>query len=153
MGDLMSPVCASRRPVAPGIKPPEATPQVPGSLTITSPPLSIARELWRLGEPDLAARAVNLSAEQAVDIAIRAGDRHQSGEALSVWPDGPSGTTSARVLAAVEYLEGSLHPCARSRRLPEKSLPPALQATEQELWAALAPVAQVLDRRRLETRG
>ena len=46
-----------------------------GSLSITSPPLSIARQLWRLGEPDLALRAMNWSAEQAVDIAIRAGDR------------------------------------------------------------------------------
>ncbi len=123
-----------------------------GSLTITSPPLSIARELWRLGEPDLAARAVGLSAEQAVDIAIRAGDLHQSGEARAVWHDGPSGTTSALVLAAVEYFEGSMRPCARRRRLPEKNLPPALQASESERWAALAPVAQALDRRRLETR-
>ncbi|HCB59349.1 MAG TPA: hypothetical protein DEP82_15895 [Arthrobacter bacterium] len=124
-----------------------------GSFTITSPPLSIARQLWRLGEPDLAARAVGLSAEQAVDIAIRAGNLDQSGEARTVWPDGPSGVTSALMLAAVEYLEGSMRPCARRRRLPEKNLPPALQASEEELWAALTPVAQALTRRRLEARG
>lgn len=132
---------------------PEAKRQVPGSLTITSPPLSIARELWRLGEPELAARAVNLSSEQAVDIAIRAGGLHQSGEALSAWPDGPSGTTPALMLAAVEHLERSMRPCARRRRLPERNLPPALQATEEQLWAALAPIAQAGDRRRLETLG
>jgi hypothetical protein len=123
-----------------------------GSFTITSPPLSIARELWRLGEPDLASRAVSLSAEQAVDIGIRAGDLDQSGEARAIWPDGPSGVTSALVLAAVEYLEGSMRPCARRRRLPEKNLPLALQASESELWAALTPVARALDRRRLEAR-
>ncbi|SDL55598.1 hypothetical protein [Arthrobacter sp. ok362] len=123
-----------------------------GSFTITSPPLSIARELWRLGEPDLASRAVSLSAEQAVDIGMRAGDLDQSGEARAIWPDGPSGVTSALVLAAVEYLEGSMRPCARHRRLPEKNLPPALQASEAELWAALTPVARALDRRRLEAR-
>lgn len=122
-----------------------------GSLTITSPPLSIARELWRLGEPELAARAMELSADQAADIAIRAGDLHQSGEAHTIWPDGPSGTTSALVLAAVEYLEGSMRPCARRRRLPEKNLPANLQAGEAERWAALTPVARAVDRRRLET--
>ena len=124
-----------------------------GSLAITSPPLSIARELWRLGETDLAARAAGLSAEQAVDIAIRAGELHESGEAHAVWPHGPGGTTPALMLAAIEYLEGCLRPCARSRRLPEKNLPPTLQATEEERWAALTPVAQALDRRRLETRA
>jgi len=116
------------------------------------PPLSIARELWRLGEPDLASRAVNLSAEQAVDIGIRAGDLDHCGDARAIWPDGPSGATSALMLAAVEYLEGSIRPCARRRRLPEKNLPLALQASESELWAALTPVAHALDRRRLETR-
>ena len=123
-----------------------------GSFTITSPPLSIARELWRLGEPDLASHAVRLSAEQAVDIGTRAGDLDQSGEARAIWPEGPSGVTSALVLAAVEYLEGSMRPCARRRRLPEKNLPSALQASESELWAALTPVARALDRRRLEAR-
>jgi hypothetical protein len=124
-----------------------------GSFTITSPPLSIARELWRLGEPHLAARAVELTAEQAVDIAFRAGELHESGQAHAVWPQGPSGTTPALMLAAVEYLAGTLRPCARSRRLPEKNLPPSLQATEEERWAALTPVARALDRRRLETRA
>jgi hypothetical protein len=122
------------------------------SFTITSSPLSIARELWRLGEPGLASRAASLSAEQAVDIGIRAGALGQSGEARAIWPDGPRGVTSALVLAAVEYLEGSMRPCSRRRRLPEKNLPPALQASEADLWAALTPVADALDRQRLETR-
>src|SRR6476661_2690127 len=102
---------------------PEANRRGPGSLTITSPPLSIARELWRLGEPDLAARAADLTAEQAVDIAIRAGELHVAGESLSVWPSGPSGTASAGMLAAVECLEGFMRPSARSRRFPEKKPP------------------------------
>lgn len=123
-----------------------------GSFTITSPPLSITRELWRLGEPGLASRAVRLSAEQAGDIGIRAGDLEQSGQARAIWPDGPSGVSSALLLAAVEYLEGSMRPCARRRRLPEKHLPPDLQASEPDLWAALSPVADAMDRRRLETR-
>lgn len=106
-----------------------------------------------MGEPDLATQAADLSAEQAADIAIRAGELHESGEVLAVWPYGPRGTTPALMLAAVEYLEGALRPCARSRRLPQKNLPPALQATEAELWAALTPVAQAVDHRRLEKRG
>ncbi|MGM7775888.1 hypothetical protein ACSVHC_07690 [Arthrobacter sp. KNU-44] len=123
-----------------------------GSFTITSTPLSVARELWRLGEPGLASRAMRLSVEQAVDIGIRAGDLEQSGQARTIWPDGPSGVSSALLLAAVEYLEGSMRPCARRRRLPEKHLPPELQASESDLWAALSPVPDALDRRQLETR-
>lgn len=138
-----------QRPLSPTVRDDEPI----GSLTITSPPLSIARELWRLGEPDLAARAASLSAEQAVDIAIRAGELHESGDAHAAWPHGPSITTPALMLAAIEYLEGSLRLCARNRRLPEKNLPQTLQATEEELWAALTPVAQALTRRRLETRA
>jgi len=94
-----------------------------GSLAITSPPLSIARELWRLGETDLAARAAGLSAEQAVDIAIRAGELHESGEAHAVWPHGPGGTTPALMLAAIEYLEGN--PASLRQEPPPSGKEPA----------------------------
>ncbi|MFF1880194.1 hypothetical protein ACFVVC_01830 [Pseudarthrobacter sp. NPDC058196] len=124
-----------------------------GSFTIVSPPLSIARELWRLGEPGLASRALNLSAGQALDIGTRAGDLSSSGKASTVWPDGPAGTSSAMMLAAVEYLEGSMRPCTRRRRLPEKSLPPELQANEAELFAAITPVTHALDQRRMSQSG
>ena len=36
-----------------------------GDFVITIPPVSIARELWRLGEPELAARAVALTPHEA----------------------------------------------------------------------------------------
>ena len=118
-----------------------------GRFIITIPPVSIARELWRLGEADLASRALKLSAEEALDIGRRAGALYQSGEAREIWPDGPSGVYSAVALAAVEYLEGSARPCARSRRLPEKSLPPELQVSEADRWAALTPLTEVEPRR------
>lgn len=118
-----------------------------GRFIITIPPVSIARELWRLGEADLASRALKLSAEEAVDIGCRAGALHQYGEAREIWPDGPSGVYSAVAVAAVEYLEGSARPCARSRRLPEKSLPLELQVSEADCWAALTPLTQVEPRR------
>ncbi|MFG1621261.1 hypothetical protein [Kribbella sp. NPDC049227] len=82
-----------------------------GSFVIHIPPISIARELWRLGEPELADRAAKL----------------------------------AVMLAAIEHLEGKARPCAR--RLPETQLPPALQSTEDERWAALAAMSQQLHAR------
>jgi hypothetical protein len=94
-----------------------------GRFVITIPPISIARELWRFGEPALSEQAAVLTTSQAADIGARAGILHQSGEALRMWPGGPSGVTPAVMLAAVEYLEGTARPCGRSRRLPEKQLP------------------------------
>ncbi len=120
-----------------------------GTFVITIPSVSIARELWRLGEPDLAVLALTLNAEQACDIGIRAGGLHVSGEAQAIWPNGPSGVTSAVALAAVEYFEGALRPCSRSRRLPEKSWPQAFQTREEDRWAALRSVAIAMDQRTL----
>lgn len=114
---------------------------------ITVPPVSIARELWRLGEPELAARALRLSPSGAADIGERAGALHQDGEAARLWPGGPAGVTTALVLAAIEHLEGRARPGRRSRRLPEKALPPELRAGEEERWAATEPVSRDMDRR------
>lgn len=118
-----------------------------GRFVITIPPVSIARELWRFGEPELATRAADLTPEEATDIGERAGTLHMTGEAARLWPGGPRGYTSAVLLAAIEYLEGGLRPCARARRLPEKALPTSLQVDEAELWVASEPVAREMNRR------
>lgn len=125
-----------------------------GQFIIQTPQISLARQLWRLGEADLASRALELSAEETVDIGIRAGELSSSGEDRKMWPNGPSGVDSAVALAAIEYLEGSARPCARSRRLPEKSLPPELQVSEADRWAAHKPLNEVkYARRRNEASG
>ena len=64
-----------------------------GRLVIIIPPVSIARELWRLGEPELAVRAADLSASGAADIGEQAGDLHHSDQAVAMWPTGPSGVS------------------------------------------------------------
>lgn len=114
-----------------------------GRFVITMPQVSIARQLWRYGEPELAHRAMALTADDAADIGERAGDLHHSGTAARVWPNGPSGVTPAVLLAAIEFLEGKMRPASRVRRLPEKSLPVEMQLTEEELWEAMKPVADV----------
>jgi hypothetical protein len=107
--------------------------------------LSLARELWRRGEPGLADKALHLSPDQVADIGLRAGDLYTSGQADRLWPGGPPG--KAVLLAAIEHLDGSARPCARNRRLPEKTLPSRLQATEGDRWTAAEGVARVLDGR------
>jgi hypothetical protein len=107
--------------------------------------LSLARELWRYGEPDLARRALVLSAEDVLDIGARAEPMLVSGEAERLWPNGPK--DRAILLAAVEHLEGAARPCIRRTRLPEDRLPDDLQATEEQRYAAAAEVARVMDRR------
>jgi len=107
--------------------------------------LSLARELWRHGEPELARGALQLSPDQVADIGHRAGQLHISGEADRLWPDGPKGKIV--LLAVIEQLEGRARPCARNRRLPEKTLPEELQVTEGALWAAAEEVARVVTRR------
>lgn len=114
---------------------------------ITIPAVSIARELWRLGEPHLAARALELSPAAAADIGQRAGELQQSGRAAALWPDGPRGVTPAVMLAVIEHLEGEARPCRRNRRLPEKSLPEELRVTEDQRWAAIEPVSRIVDAR------
>jgi len=118
-----------------------------GRFVITIPPVSIARELWRFGEPELATRAADLPVVEAADIGERAGAIHESGEAARLWPRGPSGATSAVLLAAIEHLEGRARPCGRTRRLPEKNLPASLQMSEDQRWIASETVAREMNRR------
>jgi hypothetical protein len=118
-----------------------------GRFVITVPTVSIARELWRFGEAELAARAAHLTSSDTADIGERAGVIHQSGEATRLWPDGPSGVSAALMLATIEHLEGLARPCSRARRLPEKNLPPELQVSEADRWTAIEPVSREVDRR------
>ena len=104
---------------------------------ITSP-LSLARELWRYGEPELASRALSLSVDEVWDLGARVFDLANSGAADRAWPDGPR--NKAYVLAAIEHLEGAPRPPKRARRLPEKRLPPELQATLEQRLAAAEPI-------------
>ena len=119
-----------------------------GSLQIVTSSLSLARQLWRYGESDLASRAFTLTPTEVADIGVRAGTLYGP-KAEELWPDGPGrGGDRALMLAATEHLEGAPRPCARTRRLPEKSLPEALRATEGELWASVRPVSAVVDARK-----
>lgn len=108
--------------------------------------LSLGRELWRFGEVDLAEQARGLPPGDVLAIGERAGELVLSKAAEAMWPGGPR--NAALLLAVIERLEGRPRPCQRSRRLPEKGLPPAWQATEAERWEAVAEVAQVMDERR-----
>jgi hypothetical protein len=117
-------------------------------MQVVTSSLSLARELWRYGEPALAEAALRLSPEDVADVGLRIGDLALSGEANRLWPDGPK--DRAVLLAAVERLEGAPRPCARTRRLPEKSLPPDLQASEAQRWAAAEAVALVVTERHLQ---
>lgn len=118
-----------------------------GKFVITMPAVSYARELWRFGEPDLARRAAAMSPSECADVGERAGDLSLSGEALRLWPDGPRGHASAVLLAAVEHLEGRPRPCARVRRLPERSLPEEWNLSDVERLAELEPVSREMDSR------
>ena len=105
--------------------------------------LTLARELRRYGEPELADRARSLTPDAVLTVGARAGTLWA--QQVDRWPKGPK--NAALLLAATEYLEGAARPCRRSTRLPESSLPPALQAAERERWAAVEEVARVNDRR------
>lgn len=98
----------------------------------TTSSLSLARELWRYGEPALADRARRLKPKDIIGLGERAGEIQISGESDRLWPDGPRGDKDL-LLAATELLEGKARPTQRARRLPEKGLPAELHATEQEL--------------------
>ncbi len=118
-----------------------------GKFVISMPAVSYARELWRFGESDLARRAAGMSPSQCADVGERAGDLSLSGEADRLWPGGPRGHASAVLLAAIEHLEGRPRPCARVRRLPEKSLPEEWRLSEDERWAEVEPVGREMDSR------
>jgi hypothetical protein len=113
-------------------------------MQIITSPLSLARQLWRYGEPDLAGRALMLKATEVADIGERAGVLYGP-EADALWPRGPS--DKPLMLAAIEHLDGVARPCRKARRLPEKSLPSNLQASEEQRWATTLPVAAVVDAR------
>lgn len=100
--------------------------------------LSVARELWRHDEPELAERALKLTPDEVLDLGIRAMQLIESGDDKRVWPGGHS--SAGLVLAAIEVLEGAPRPPRRRRRIPEKSLPNHLQATLMERHEAARPV-------------
>ena len=110
------------------------------SLRIVTSSLSLARQLWRYGEPGLATEARRLRPANLLELGERAGAIQASGEGDRIWPDGPK-ADKAVLLATIELLEGEARPAQRSRRLPEKQLPAELAATEQELADAANEIA------------
>jgi hypothetical protein len=74
-----------------------------GRFVITMPAVSYARELWRLGEPELARRAAAMSPGECAEVGERAGHLHLSGDAARLWPAGPRGVAAATMLAVVEH--------------------------------------------------
>ena len=107
--------------------------------------LSLARELFRYGEPELAEKALRLRADEVASVGSRIGQIEMSGQAAQIWPDGPA--NRAYLLGVIERLEGQPRPAARTRRLPEKSLPQHMQATEEQRWQAAAEVSKEMDGR------
>ena len=113
--------------------------------------LSIARELWRHGEPTLAMRALELPPEEVLEIGIRSAQLFESGEDRRIWPQGTR--DSAFVIAAIEWLEGAPRPAVRRNRLPERMLPVELQATELERYEATKPVMDLVHERTRRSAG
>jgi hypothetical protein len=101
--------------------------------------LSIARELWRYGEPELADRALRLSADEVLAIGRRVFEMHFSGEDDRLWPGGPK--DRAFLLASIEAVDGSPRRTRRVRRLAERALPPHLQASLADRLAAAEMIA------------
>lgn len=121
---------------------------VPDRFTVVTPAISLARQLWRYGEPGLAERALELPPADVADVCVRASAFVDDGTCDRVWPTGPGFTRSALVLASIEWFEGALRPPARNRRLPEKKLPPTMELDEAEGWKAVAVVSAEIDNRR-----
>jgi hypothetical protein len=107
--------------------------------------LSVARELWRHGEPELAKRALALPPDDLVELGVRCMQLAESGDDDRVWPGGPK--DKAFVLAAIEWIEGAARPARRRNRLPVRLLPVELQATERGRFEAAVPVADAIDAR------
>lgn len=120
---------------------------VPGKFIITTSALSLARELWRYGEAELAQRALELPPPEVADVGIRAAEMADARDPEQLWPSGPGFSKGALVLAVIELLEGAPRPPRLSRRRPEGQLPEELRASEEELWQTQAPVRAELDRR------
>ena len=121
---------------------------VPGRFVIVTNSVSLARQLWRYGEPELAERVADLAVEEVADLGIRAAALADAGEPERLWPAGPGFSNGAQVLASIERLEGVLRPPRRNRRRPEKSLPAKWQVPEDVLWTLTAAVGTEIDRRR-----
>jgi hypothetical protein len=117
---------------------------------IVTSALSLARQLWRFGEPDLAERAFHLPPEDVANIGFRIAMLLESGDADRLWPDGPG--DKALILAVTEWLEGAPRRSSRMRRLPEKRLPVHLQATQAVRWEATNEVGDAVERLRREGR-
>jgi hypothetical protein len=115
-------------------------------LVIVTSALSLARQLWRYGEPSLADRALELSPEDVAKLGHRSGTLVRSGDADRSWPDGPA--DKAILLAVTELLEGAPRRTRRGRRLPEHSLPTHLQSTEADRRQAATEVGRAVDRLR-----
>jgi hypothetical protein len=113
-----------------------------GESRIITSKLSLARELWRYGEPELAERALQLSLTEVADVGLRMMEMMSSQAKKDLWPDGPN--DAVYLLAIIERLEGAARPAARRRRLPENKLPQHLQATERQLWEAAFDVSRAL---------
>jgi hypothetical protein len=114
--------------------------------------LSLARQLWRYGEPELARKARALRPAKMIQLGDRAGEIQLSGAGDRLWPDGPRDDT-ALLLAATELFEGKARPTQRNRRLPEKKLPAELQATEPDLWEAANEITMEEMRETLRRHG
>jgi hypothetical protein len=115
-----------------------------GRFVIAMPAVSYARELWRFGEADLAERAAEMTATECAIVGERAGEMYRRGVHEQVWPDGPR-AASVVMLAVIEHLEGRARPCARKRRLPERSLPDRWRLTEEERWQEARTMSPALD--------
>jgi hypothetical protein len=84
----------------------------------------VAAALWDYGEDDLAARAIDMSAEDLSNI-----------ESISAWyedPNYPLPLNGQRIthnhvnaFAAITLFEGAVRPLSRSRRRPQKDRPAA----------------------------
>lgn len=102
------------------IRSPEAPPGGPGrratDIPVNTPPAGIRLALHHYGEDDLAERARRLTPDEHARICAVTGHK--------VFDDGVLLLARAVALAAVEVLEGTARPLARSRRRPLDSRPP-----------------------------
>src|SRR5437762_7062818 len=78
--------------------------------------LSIARDLWRYGEPELVQRALKLDTDEVVDVGIAAMQLLENGRLNQVWPNPPK--NGALAVAAIERFEGKSRPPRRRTRAP-----------------------------------
>lgn len=117
-------------------------------MQVVTTPASLARNLWRYGEDDLADGALTLTAEQVADIGKRAGALMlDNAAANAIWPGLPQ--VGCLLIAAIELFESAPRPAKRSRRRAEKEMPAKFVASEADGWAdpMLTEVARIVDER------